>query len=256
MRAAQWISGARAALVAGMAAAALACATGPGDVQYASEGPGLRTVDGLQRVENWGFDLAFVKPGVDLARYDSVVIGPVGLAYKAPRSPANASPDGIPHGTYLLPPHTENAFKRYLQEALTNAFGRSEGLVVTQWPASNAILVTSYILDLVVHTPPNWGVGNALTAFVANRGEFTLILDLRDAKSGAPLLRVGHRAVMKFDNASAYIPTTQVTSAAAARQIFRKSATRLRRRLDEIHALPETPPAPKLALNGSAAGAE
>jgi hypothetical protein len=250
MGAAQWISGARAALVAGMAAAALACATGPGDVQYASEGLALATSDGLRRVENWGFGFAFVKPGVDLARYDSVFIGAVSIAYKAPRSPAWASPDGVQHGTYLLPPHTANAFKRYLRKALANEFGKSEGLVVTQRPASNAIRVTSYIVDLVVHTPPHWGVGNALTAFVANRGEFTLVLDLRDAKSGAPLLRVGGPAVMKFDNASAYIPADPVTNAAAVRQIFRGSATRLRRRLDEIRALPETPPAPKLARNG------
>jgi len=189
MGAAQWISGAHAALAAGMTAAAVASATGPGDVQYASEGLGLTTSDGLQRVENWGFGYAFVKPGVDLARYDSVVIGAVSIAYKAPRSPAHASRDGIQRGIYLLPPHTANAFKRYLQKALANEFGKSEGLVVTQRPASNAIRVTSYI------------------------------------------------------------PANQVSSAAAARQIFRESATRLRRRLDEIRALPETPPAPKLTRN-------
>jgi hypothetical protein len=250
MGTAQWISGARAALVAGMAAAALACATGPGDVQYTSEGLGLRTTDGLQRVENWGFGLAFIKPGVDLARYDSVVIGAVGIAYKAPRYPAHVSPDGIQHGTYLLPPHTANAFKRYLQKALANEFGKSEGLVVTQRPTSNAIRVTSYIVDLVVYTPPYWGVGNALTAFLANRGEFTLILDLRDAESGAPLLRVGDRSAMKLDGASAYIPANPVSSAAAARRIFRESATRQRRRLDKVRALPEIPPAPKPARNG------
>jgi hypothetical protein len=233
-----------------MAAAALACATGPGDVQYASEGPVLATSDGLRRVENWGFGFAFVKPGVDLARYDSVLIGPVSIGYKAPRSPAQASPDGVQHGTYLLPPHTANAFKRYLQEALANKLGKVEGLVVTQRPASNGIRVTSYIVDLVVHTPPFWGVGNAMTAFVANRGEFTLVLDLRDAKSGESLLRVGGPHTIKFDNQSAYIQADPVTNAAAVRQIFRESANRLRHRLDEMRELSETPPAPKLARNG------
>jgi len=250
MGAAQWISGAHAALAAGMAAAAVACATGPGDVRYASEGLDLTTSDGLHRVENWGFGSAFVKPGVDLARYDSVVIGDVTIAYKAPRSPAQASRDSIQRGTYLLPLHTANSLGRYLQKALANELGKCKGLVVTQRPAPNAIRVTSHIIDLVVHTPPNWGVGNALTAFLANRGAFTLILDLRDAESGAPLLRVGDRSAMKLDGASAYIPANPVSSAAAARRIFRESATRLRRRLDEIRALPEIPPAPKPARNG------
>ena len=250
MRAAQRLFGARAALAVGMTAAALACATGPGDVQYASEGPVLATFDGLRRVDNWGFGFAFVKPGVNLARYDSVFIGPVSLGYKAPPSPAQTSPDGVQSGTYLLAPHTAEAFKGYLQKILANELGESEGLVVTQRPASNAIRVTSYIVDLVVHIPPDWGVGNAVTAFVANRGEFTLVLDLRDAKSGEPLLRVGGPAVIKFDNASAYIQTDPVTNAAAVRRLFWESAVRLRRRLDELRALPEIPPAPKLARNG------
>jgi hypothetical protein len=51
------------------------------------------------------------------------------------------------------------------------------------------------------------------------------------------------------NGASAYIPANHVSSAAAARQIFRESATRLRRRLDELRALPEIPPAPRLARN-------
>jgi hypothetical protein len=233
-----------------MAAATLACATGPGDVQYASEGPVLETLDGLRRVENWGFGFAFVKPGVDLARYDSVFIDPVRLGYKAPQSPAQASPDGVQIGTYLLPPHTENAFKRYLQEALADKLGKCEGLVVTQRPASNAIRVTSYIGDLDVDPRPYWSAGNAWTVFIANRGEFTLVLDLRDAQSGAPLLRVGGSAVVKFDNASAYIQADPATNAAAVRQIFRESANRLRRRLDEMRELSEIPPAPKLARNG------
>jgi hypothetical protein len=250
MGASQWISGVRAALAVGAAAALVACATGSGGVQYESEGSHITTSDGLHRVKDWRFQNAFVKPGADLARYDSVVIGAVSIAYKRPRTPALAFRDGLEHGTYLLRPRTENSFKRYLQKALASEFDKSDGLVVTQRPASNAIRVSGYIVDLVVRTPPNWGVGNASTAFLANRGEFVLILDLRDAESGAPLLRVGGRSAIKYDSASAYIPANLVTSAAAARQIFRKAATRLRRQLDEFRALPGIPPAPTPASQG------
>jgi hypothetical protein len=251
MRAMRWISRGGAALAAGAAAALVGCAAGPGGVQYASEGLYLTTPDGLHRVESWKFGGAFVKPGADLARYDSVVIGDVSIAYKPPRSPAHASRHGIQRGTYLLSPRAANSFKRYLQKALAKELDKSDGLVVAQRPASNAIHVSGHIVDLVVRTPPNWGVGNALTAFVANRGEFTLIFDLRDAESGAPLLRVGGRYAIKFDGARAYIPANLVSSAAAARSIFREKAARLRRQLDEVRALPEIPPAPTLASQGS-----
>jgi hypothetical protein len=227
-------------------AALVGCATAPGGVQYESEGSHITTPDGLHRVKTSRFGGAYVKPGADLARYDSVVIDGVSIAYRPPRHPAHATRDGVERGTYLLSPRSANAFKRYLQKALASEIDKSDGLVVTQRPTSNAnvIRVRGHIVDLVVRTPAYWGVGNAVTAFRADRGEFTLILDLRDAESGAPLLRVGDRSVMKFDGASAYIPATSVTSAAAARQFFRETAARLRRQLDEIRALPETPPAP------------
>jgi hypothetical protein len=247
MRAMRWSSRARAALGAGAAAALVGCAPGPGGVQYESEGSHITTPDGLHRVKNWGFGNAFVKPGADLARYDSVVIGGVTIAYKRPRTPAHASRDGIEHGTYLLPPRTANSFKRYLQRALASELDKSDGFVVTQRPTSNAIRVSGHIIDLVVHTPPDWGVGKALTVFLKSRGEFTLVLDLRDAESGAPLLRVADRSAIKFDGAGAYLPANPVTSAAAARQIFRETAARLRRQLDEIRALPGIPPVPTLA---------
>jgi hypothetical protein len=251
MGASQWTSGARATLAAGAAAALVACAVGPGSVQYESEGNVLTTPDGLHRVKNWRFGGVYVKPGADLARYDSVVIGDVSIVYKRPRTPAHASRDGVERGTYLLSPRAENSFKRYLQKALASEFDKSDGLVVTQRPTSNAIRVNSHILDLVVRTSPNWSVANAMTTFVANRGEFTLILDLRDAQSGAPLLRVGSRSAIKFDGARAYIPAGSVSSAAIARGIFRKAAVRLRRQLDEYRALSGLPPAPTLAPQGS-----
>jgi hypothetical protein len=251
MSAMRWISRGGAALAAGAAAALFACATGPGGVEYASEGNVLTTPDGLQRVKSWRFGGAFVKPGADLAHYDSVVLGGVSLAYKPPRNPALASRDGVERGTYLLLPRTENSLKRYLLKTLARELDKSDGLVVTQRPTANAIRVTAHIADLVIYTPPHWGVGNAVTAFVANRGEFTLVLDLRDAASGAPLLRVGSRSAIKFDGARAYMPASSVSSATGARQIFRKAAVRLRHQLDEMRMLPGIPPAPTPASQGS-----
>ena len=251
MKAAQWISGSRTALAAGAAAGVLACATVPGGVQYASKGPGLTSSDGLRRVENWGFDLAFVKPGVDLARYDSVVIDSVTIAYKDPSHPARATRDGIESGTYLLSPRAAKWFKHHLQKALTAQLGKSEGFAVTKQPTPDAIRVTGYIIDLVVHTPPRQGVGKASTNFLANRGEFTLVLDVRDARSGVPLVRVADHSAIKFDGAGAYLPSNSATNTMAVRLIFRQAAVHLRQHLDDVRTLPEIPPAPKPAPNGS-----
>jgi hypothetical protein len=250
MGAAQWISGARAALAAGAVAAWVACATGPGGVQYASEGLDLTTPDGLHRVQNWRFGYAFVKPGADLARYDRAVIDSVSIAYKPAPNPAHASRDGIERGTYMLTPTAEKWFKFHLQKALAAELGKSEGFFVTERPAPDAIRVSGHIVDLVVHVPPNQGVTDATTNFIMNRGEFTLILDVRDAESGAPLLRVADHAGIKFDGALGHLPSSSATNTMAVRLVFQQAAVHLRQHLDDVRTLPEIPPAPKPAPNG------
>ena len=250
MGAAQWISRARAALAAGAAAAAVTCASAPVGVQYASEGPDLTTPDGLHRVENWGFDYVFVKPGADFARYDQVVIDDATLAYKPAPNPAHASRHGIKRGDYLLTPTAEKWFKFHMQEALATELGKNEGLLVTERPAPEAIRVSAHIVDLVVHVPPNQGVTDATTNFIMNRGELTLILDVRDAQSGAPLLRVADRSAIKFDGALAHLPSSSATNTMAVRLIFQQAALRLRQQLDYVRTLPEIPPTPKSAPTG------
>ena len=247
MSAMRWISGARAALAAGAAAALVACAAGPPGVQYELEGSYITTPDGLHRVKSWGLGYAFVKPGADLARYDKAVIGDISIAYKPAPNPEHASRDGIERGTYLLSPTAANWFKRHLQKALTIELDKGEGLFVTDRPAPDAIRVSGHILDLVVHVPPDQGVTDAVTSFLTNRGEFTLVLDVRDAQTGAPLLRVADHSAIKFDGASAHLPSSSATNTMAARQIFHQTAARLRRLLDEVRALPEIPPAPEPA---------
>lgn len=250
MAAAQWISAARAVLAAGAAATLIACASGPGGVEYASEGPGLKSSDGLRRVDNWGFGLAFVKPGADLARYDSAIIDGIAIAYKEPSHPARTNRHGIESGTYLLSPYAAKWMKLHLRRALTVELGKSEVFAVTDRPASDAIRVSGYIIDLVVHTPPEWEVGNAASMFLANRGEFTLVLDVRDAQTDAPLMRVADHAMIKFDGSSAHLPSNAATNAMAVRLVFQQAARRLRLHLDDVRALSEIPPAPKLMRNG------
>jgi hypothetical protein len=250
MAAARWISAARAVLATGAAAVLFACASGTGGVQYASEGLGLSTSDGLHRVDNWGFDLAFVKPGVDLTRYDSVIIDEVTIAYKEPSHPARTNRDGIQSGTYLLSPYAAKWTKRHLRKTLAAELGKSGVFAVAEPPAPNALRVNGYIIDLVIHIPPDWGVGKAASQFLANRGEFTLVLDVSDAQSGETLVRVADRTMIYFDGADAHLPASSATNVMAVRLAFQQAALRLRLHLDDAHALPEMPPAPKMVRNG------
>jgi hypothetical protein len=231
------MGGARAAVAVGAATAGIACASAPQGVQYASEGPDLTTPDGLHRVENWRFGYAFVKPGADLTPYDQVVIDDATITYKPAPNPAHASRHGIERGTYMLTPTAEKWFKFHLQKALATELGKNEGFFVTERPAPDAIRVSGHIVDLVVYVPPDQGVTDATTNFIMHRGEFTLILDVRDAQSGAPLLRVADRSAIKFEGALAHLPSSSATNTMAVRLIFQQAALHLRQHLDDVRRL-------------------
>ncbi|HEY5656713.1 MAG TPA: hypothetical protein VIY27_02885, partial [Myxococcota bacterium] len=182
--------------------------------------------------------------GADLARYDSAIIGPIHIAYKPAPRPEFASRDGIEKGTYLLSPTAAGWFESHLRKALAIELSRGEGFRVAEQPVPNALRVSGYVLDLVVRVPPDQGVGKAYTSSLRDRGQFILVLDVRDAESGAPLLRVGDFFPIKFDGALGDLPSNPTTNTMAAREIFQRAAARLRRWLDEIRALPEIPPVP------------
>jgi len=243
----RWRTGLCAALAAGAVAALVACATEPTVVAYVSEGDHITTPDGLHRVKRWGFDGAYLKPSAELARYRKVIIDPVTVAYKQPRDPSRVSKDGVVRGTYALSQRTMDTVKRDFGKIFAHELGESEAFVVTQQPAPDAIRVTGYLIKLVVYTPPYSGRQNAAVSFLALRGEFTLILDVRDSKTGEPLLRVGDRSAIAYHGAQAFYPSNSVTSAAAMRRVFHRMAARLRKCLDAVQAIAEIPPAPKPA---------
>lgn len=247
MRAMGWRSLVRAALAAGVTAGLVTCATGPRKIEYQMDGPHLTTEDGLRRVKNWQFRNAYVKPGADLARYEEVIIGPVSVAYKSTGDTANPSDADLEYGTYALPPGVMEAFERDFEVLFSNAFHKSKIFDVTQQPAPDALRVRGHIIDLEVYTPQDWNEPQASTRFQAFRGEFMLILDVRDSKTGEPLVRVGDRATVRFDGPRAFYPSNRVTSASAVRRVFHHNAKRLRRHLDALHKISEMPQAPELA---------
>jgi hypothetical protein len=164
-----------------------------------------------------------------------------------PKDPSRVSRDGVMRGTYPLSQRAMDTIKHDFGRVFAQELGKSEAFVVTQQPADDAIRVTGYLIKLVVYTPPYSGRQNAAVSFLALRGEFTLILDVRDSKTGEPLLRVGDRSAITYQGAQGFYPSNAVTNAAAVRSVFHQMAARLRKCLDAVQAVAEIPPAPKPA---------
>jgi len=232
-------------LLALAAVAGIACAGKPRATKYEMEGPHATTSDGLRRVKRWEFRDAFIKPGVDLSRYDKIVIDPITIAYKKAEHPEHASKDGVERGTYKLSPKTTDQIESSFQKIFTRELDKSKIFAVVEQAAPDAIRVGGHIVELVVYAPPRKKGNDASVSFLANRGEFILVLDLRDSKTGEALIRIGNHSNIAYDGAAAFYPDNPVTTAAAVRQLFKHTAFRLRERLDILHKGLEIPHIPE-----------
>lgn len=137
--------------------------------------------EGLVRVENSRFDEVYVRPGFDLGRFTSVVIGPVSVTYRSRRPEDELSSRQL------------DLMKRYFREELEQAFVDSGKFTLVDFPADGAIQVNAGITDLVVSIPEYASPIRRNVVFVASSGEMTLVAEIYDAQSQELLVRIRDR---------------------------------------------------------------
>ncbi len=232
---------ARAAAV-GVAALGLlgsGCASGPRPVEYDTRDPHPETPDGLRRVRTSQVGAAWVKPGASFAGYDSVVIDPVTVSYK--HEPRRADEFNRDRGNFALGEAGMERLERIFQESFERELSGSRQWRVVSEPGPSALRVSGHIVNLVVDVPPG---RPDETLVVVRAGEMTLILDVRDSQTGAPLARVADRRAIQPGGAGlegGYRSST-VAHWGAVRDTFAIWARFLREGLDDLRELPPGPP--------------
>lgn len=139
------------------------------------------TSEGLVRVENSRFDEVYVRPGFDLARFDSVVLAPVSISYKS-RRPENELSD-----------RQFDLMKRYFSEELEAAFVESGKFTVVDTAAAGTMRVHAGIVDLEAKFPDQSLPIRRNVVFVGSSGEMTLIAEIYDGQSLELLARIRDR---------------------------------------------------------------
>jgi hypothetical protein len=222
--------------LAWLCAAGLGLACASGGIVYTT-GPGAVSGDGLHRVRWSDLGAEFVKPGADLRPYRQVLLDPVTIS----SLPADVHADPALR-RYPPPPDYLDAMRRYYQESFAGEFGRGAFTLASQ-PGPDVLRISGHVVHLSVTAPPNPEQEPDVTWYEASLGELTLVLDVRDAASGAPLLRTADRQPIALDPVSGFTQDTSVGQASALRQVFGHEARLLRERLEELQRLPEVPPA-------------
>lgn len=152
-----------------------------------------RTPDGLQRIQSTRLGAAFVRPGADLSAYERVVIGQTGVV---------AGPPSGQTGSLENRPMDEDAqaadrkrMAELVQAAVETELARSAVYAVVAAGSAGVLHITPAVLDFSVDTRQSpggeWNVGGSV-------GEMTLVLEVRDAASGAPLVRLVERPELRL----------------------------------------------------------
>lgn len=218
------------------------CALPPAPIVYDATGKQPTTTDGLYRVYEPRFGAAFVMPGADFAAYDAVTVDSPSVSYKEEPRPATAM--NRRRGNFALPTRDVDRMKRFFVEAFVEEMGTSDELRVVSEESSGVLRLSGHIVNLVVDAPP------ALAGqrdYRQDAGEMTMILDVRDAATGAPLARIADRRAIapgKLGIDGGY-EATRVTSLGAMRDTFAEWARLSRDYILELRKL-TIPPAPAL----------
>ncbi len=228
------------------ATTALSCAPGPASQPQMETGPDAEvTPDGLHRLHHSGFQLAWVKPDVVFADYDSIMLTTPQVAYKRP--PRRHSRQ-MSNPNFALSDHQMQQFKQALVDAFEVQFAKSEFYEIVDEPGPTTMLIEPAIIDLVVLVPTDSRPVSEMT-FSTSTARMTLLMELRDSQSGEILARVAERREARRPGTTANTLTwsNSVNDAAAVRSTFKRWARVLREQLDRTHEITPSQPPPEPA---------
>ena len=208
-------------------AVALLC-LGFASTAWAAKPPQV-TEDGLELTKSKGISLLYVRPGASLAGYKKVMLDPVEVAFSKNWNPRD-------YGTFGLSASEVDKIRHDLGAAARETFlkvlgegGYPEASVVD----ADVLRVTAAIVNLYINAPDKMEAGRSRT-YVANAGQMTLAIELRDSATGTVLVRAFDAKAGSETGRLQW--SSGVFNRAEAERILKGWADRLKRALDAAEA--------------------
>ena len=220
------------------------CTASPPPVVYAT-GAGSVTGDGLHRVRWSQLGAEFVKPGAQLGGYDKVLLEPLTIS----TTPAAERQRMGPVDQYQPTPSYLDGMRKVYQEAFSKQFGSGRFSLVSQ-PGPGVLRITGHVVDLVLTAPLDPEGDSTTYGYVRSFGDLTLLLDVRDATTGEPLLRTMDRQAISRNNLTGAYRNSTGANLSAQRDVFGHEALLLQEeftQLQRMGTVPAAPPAPPAA---------
>ncbi len=187
-----------------------------------------QTPDGLVRVQSKQVDTVYAARGLSLAPYHRVMLDSVEFAFKLDwekRHPEVSESD-------VARIRSQGAAVFY--EIFSAALSMNNGYPLTTMPGPDVLRVTATISELDVAATPG-SVGNQ-RMYVVSPSDLTLLMELRDSRSGALLVRaIDREKGRSFGNLQV---ADSVSNSAEARRALEMWAGLLRGALDSARNTP------------------
>jgi len=192
--------------------------------------------DGLVKVKNSFFQLAWVRPGIDLSSYDKIMLEGVGIEYRPARAATSAMQAQVRGQTeFALSEDQKARLKEVVRKAFESELAKSKSFTLVDQPGPSTLRIRGALTDVVSFVPPNpVGAGRV---YLRDVGEATLMFEVRDSQSEQIFARAADRRAVEKN-----LPqqSNSVTNGFEVEQVARQWAIVLRQRLDAIKELHAT----------------
>jgi hypothetical protein len=210
-------------------------------------GDGGISEEGLQRLEGTAFDEAWARPGIDVRRFEALVLDQVSVSYRD-------AEDGVRErslvhranqSAFAIPEHEKERIQQRFERRLSESLERSPSFRYSADPVPGALLVRASLVDYVSSVPREDGMTGRSQVWVSSVGEATLVVELWDAARDELLVRAIDHEKME-PGAARLVRGDTVTSVAEIDRQMQRWARDLRAVLDQLHGLAGTEPSARL----------
>lgn len=211
-----------------MAVISLAACTSTPTVQQGAEAE--VTYDGLHRVNNTASDKVWIKPDIDLSRYDQIMFESAGIQYAHPdaKSRYDRNADSFP-----LSEAQKDSLQENVREVFAQELQKLENYTFTDAPGPGVLEVIIGLMDVTSKIPEERFSGRS-DIYLADLGSAVLIVELRDSRTEESLARVVDQEAIEPVVARESNPASNQME---VRRYARMWASRLTNALDELHNL-------------------
>lgn len=208
------------------------CSSAPPTLQ---EGPDAETTyDGLVRIDNSRFRMAWADPDIDFSQYNKIMPGGAFFEFRAvKKTPAATSQRRTNESEFYI----DEASRERLEEEVSTIFdeelSKTTRFEVTDKPGPDVLIIRGGLHDIISRVPPEF-VGRS-EIYLRSVGEATIIIEGVDSQSGEVIFRAVERRSAERPGGDMML-MSPVTTWAEVRRLARRWASTLR---DGLDAVPE-----------------